>query len=371
MAISSSSRRRGFYRSTIEIQAGQPSILIEDDTDTDLRYTLDIYRGLEPDQARYRGHHSTSIENGREPDGRQYRQWHERPAMDAVRDLQYRTPAPSGYNSDPPNIRRMAVWDPWVYDSGWYWQFYNTKAAPHANLLGIFAGPASHAIGAAHNGAGIFTAPGPVAGIAFEAHRRSPDARVYPARPHRLGHLHRLQRRRPRRPIQSAEHRPPDEPARRHQPEQGVSLPNRFPRSARRLPAPVHASRRSRRRDRPRSLRSRCITTASTTPSPPPGRCWTCGATLPVPKLHELAATIAATAHDLLDALVNGDGIYDFHFHYWHGGLEMTRQAVWINAVLTSDRPPPRTAPASKPPPRYLPPSSGIPTSSPCSTATA
>ena len=38
----------GFYRSTIEVQAGQPSILIEDDTDADLRYTLDIYRGLEP-----------------------------------------------------------------------------------------------------------------------------------------------------------------------------------------------------------------------------------------------------------------------------------------------------------------------------------
>ena len=108
----------GFYRSTIEIQAGQPSILIEDDTDTDLRYSLNIYHGLEPDQARYRGHHSTSVENGREPDGRQYRQWHERPAMDAFRDLQYRTPAPSNYNSDPPNIRRMAVWDPWVYDSG-------------------------------------------------------------------------------------------------------------------------------------------------------------------------------------------------------------------------------------------------------------
>src|ERR1022692_4358552 len=59
----------GFYRSTIEIQAGQPSILIEDDTDTDLRYSLNIYHGLEPDQARYRGHHSTSVENGREPDG--------------------------------------------------------------------------------------------------------------------------------------------------------------------------------------------------------------------------------------------------------------------------------------------------------------
>ena len=170
----------GFYRSTIELQSGQPSILIEDDTDADLRYSLDIYPGLQPDQARYRGHHSTSIANGREPDGRQYRQWHERPPMDAIRDLQYHTSAPSDYNGDGPHIPRMAVWDPWVSDSGWYWMLYNSKASSDANLLGIFAGRTSEAIGAANNGAGIFTAPGPVAGIAFETHRRSPDARVFP-----------------------------------------------------------------------------------------------------------------------------------------------------------------------------------------------
>ena len=63
----------GFYRSTIELQAGQPSILIEDDTDMDLGYRLNVYPGLAPDKARYRGHHSTSVENGYEPDGRQYR----------------------------------------------------------------------------------------------------------------------------------------------------------------------------------------------------------------------------------------------------------------------------------------------------------
>src|ERR1022692_4358553 len=76
------------------------------------------------------------------PTAPQPRQWPHPPPMDAFRALQYRTPAPSNYNSDPPNIRRMAVWDPWVYDSGWYWQLYNTKARPDANLFGIFAGRA-------------------------------------------------------------------------------------------------------------------------------------------------------------------------------------------------------------------------------------
>jgi hypothetical protein len=54
-------------------------------------------------------------------------------------------------------------------------------------------------------------------------------------------------------------------------------------------------------------------------------------------KLKTVVDNTAKTVGDLLDALVNGDGIYDFRFHYWHGGLEMSRQAVWINSILTGD----------------------------------
>ena len=326
----------GFYRSTIEVQAGQPSILIEDDTDSDLRYSFDIYHGLEPDQARYRGHHATSVENGREPDGRQYRQWNERPPMDAIRDLQYRTPAPSDYNGDPPNIRRMAVWDPWVYDSGWYWQLYNAKAASQANLLGIFAGPASEAIGAAHNGAGIFTAPGPAAGIAFETHRRSPDARVFP----RVRIAWRI-----------------------------------FIGTKADLDGPREAQNIARQMNLHGGINLNKVYRYQTTFADPPGgyqplymnRAATASVIARVGsdpdyyrrlydaeptarplldmwrdasgrKLKELAASIADTARDLLDALVNGDGIYDFRFHYWHGGLEMSRQAIWIDSILTGTR---------------------------------
>ena len=317
-----------FYRSTIEMQAGQPSILIEDDTGTDLRYTLDIYRGLEPDQARYRGHHSGSIENGREPDGRQYRQWHERPAMDAIRDLHY--------NRDPPPIRRMAVWDPWVYDSGWYWQLYNSKAAPHANLLGIFAGPASQAIGAADSGAGIFTAPGPVAGIAFEARRRSPDARVFPRvriawgifigeKGADLGDPYKVQNIARQMNLHGGINLNKVYRCRTDFPDPPAGQPMFMPRAA--VDAVI-----ARVRSDPEYYHR--LYEAEPTSRPlldmwrdPSGR-----------KREELTASIAATAHDLLDALVNGDGIYDFRFHYWHGGLEMTRQAVRINAVLPDAR---------------------------------
>jgi hypothetical protein len=314
----------GFYRSTIEIQAGQPSILIEDDTDTDLRYSLDVYRGLQPDQARYRGHHSTSAENGREADGRQYRLWHERPAMDAFRDLQYRSPVA--------NIPRMAVWDPWVSDSGWYWMLYNSKASSDANLLGIFAGRTSEAIGAPNSGAGISSA-----GIEFETHRRSPDARVFPrvriawaifigTKGADLGDPYQVQN-----------------IARQMNLHGGITL-NKVYRyqSAFADPAggyvPLFMSRDAVNAviTRVRSDEDYYHRLYDAEPTARPLLdMWRddSGA-----KLKELGAGVSNTSRDLLDALVNGDGIYDFRFHYWHGGLEMARAAVWIESALTDDR---------------------------------
>src|SRR5262249_18813023 len=41
----------GHYRSTITVDAGQPSLLIEEDTDMDVSYSLDVYSTLHPTQA--------------------------------------------------------------------------------------------------------------------------------------------------------------------------------------------------------------------------------------------------------------------------------------------------------------------------------
>jgi hypothetical protein len=78
----------------------------------------------------------------------------------------------------------MATWNPWVVDSGWYWQLFNRDAPDSANLVGIFAGPASQLIGAHMSGVGIYTAPAdkgeqPRFGISLVSHRRGPDARVF------------------------------------------------------------------------------------------------------------------------------------------------------------------------------------------------
>lgn len=138
-----------FHRCTIEVQAGQPSILFEEESSVPVSWSLRL-DPLGPDQARYRGHHSSSKELGYEADGRQYRMWHERPPLDAFVDLKY---------DRPREYRAVPIWDPWVVDSGWYWQFYRQEAPPSADLAGLFAGRASRAVAPSASGVRLSTRP--------------------------------------------------------------------------------------------------------------------------------------------------------------------------------------------------------------------
>ncbi|HYA18601.1 MAG TPA: hypothetical protein VEF06_14110, partial [Bryobacteraceae bacterium] len=172
-------RPEDYYRCTVEMQADQPSILLEEDTNIDMRYQFLISPGLDPDEARYRGHFAHSAALGHFADGRVFTQPTDE---DAIRRLTFDPPEPSCYNSAGACIQRMAVWDPWVTDSGWYWQFYNAQAADTANLFGIFAGRTSRALGAAFNGVGAYTTNSNgsrAAGIRVEINRRAPDARIF------------------------------------------------------------------------------------------------------------------------------------------------------------------------------------------------
>src|SRR5262249_42859987 len=54
-------------------------------------------------------------------------------------------------------------------------------------------------------------------------------------------------------------------------------------------------------------------------------------------KTKKVAQGITRLAQDLLDALVNGEGIYDLRYGYWHGGQAMNSKGVRIAAVLDSD----------------------------------
>jgi hypothetical protein len=155
---------------TIEVQAGQPSILFEEETDLPRSYGLELYPAVRPTHARYRGHHADSKAAGYEPDGQMYRQWHQRPALDAQVDLTYGSPRSYG---------RIARWDPWIANTGWYWQLFDGAAGPEGNLVGVFAGRASRQIGSTHSGVESYTAPAGMADLVSAVDARGNLHAVY------------------------------------------------------------------------------------------------------------------------------------------------------------------------------------------------
>jgi hypothetical protein len=148
----------GFYTSTIELQAGQPSILIEDDTDMEFRYSLNVYDVVQPTQGRYRSHHADRLDLGRKADGSLYVNDE---FSDAFRDFDYSVPLYDSYltadRSGYKLLQRMTAWDRWAYNTGrQYWMLYNSAAAGTAPVIGAFPGRAGRAIGVTVTGPGPF-----------------------------------------------------------------------------------------------------------------------------------------------------------------------------------------------------------------------
>lgn len=327
----------GRYTARITVSAAQPSILIEEDTDTEVAYELDIYQACQPNQARYQGHHSTSKQAGYEQDGQQYRMWHNRTNCDAFVDLQYQTAW------EP---RFLARWDPWIYDSGWYWQLYNTRDPDSGPLVGIFAGRASRVVGAAASGVRVFTRPEtdgqpPGAGIRMECNRRSPDARVFPHVRFQWGLFVGTR----------ADLAPPDQVqkiCRQMNLHGGFNL-NKILRYRLDYPDPPQGYGAM---FMPREALDRMVRKLRADEQGPHGRgfhhylysqdpyarplvdFWFD----PSPdRVQRVSDDVAALARNILDAFVNGQGILDFRFHYWHGGLQMTGMATWIDQLLASE----------------------------------
>jgi hypothetical protein len=93
----------GYYTSTITLQAGQPSILFEEDTDFEPSWSIDLYDAVRPTHARYRGHHSSDAQFGYEPDGQRYRASNEREDRIATPKwkLELRSPARARHTIPP------------------------------------------------------------------------------------------------------------------------------------------------------------------------------------------------------------------------------------------------------------------------------
>ena len=58
----------------------------------------------------------------------------------------------------------------------------------------------------------------------------------------------------------------------------------------------------------------------------------------PVRQADSPVEKVQALARDMLQQFVHGDGVYSFRYHYWHGGLEMSRKLLWIDQLLGSDQ---------------------------------
>ena len=339
---------QGRYACHITVSAVQPSVLIEEDSDTDVAYELDLYAAVRPDQARYQGHHSTSKQAGTEQDGRQYRMWHNRRNCDAFVDLQYEAPW------EP---RFLARWDPWIYDSGWYWQVYRKDGGDGDPLVGIFAGRASRVLGAAWSGVRLFTRPGaegkaPAAGIRMEVSRRCPDTRVFRRVRFQWGLFVGTR----------ADLAPPDQvqPICRQMNLHGGFSLNKVHRYRLDYPDPPQGygatfmprealDRRIRKlRADTQGIHGRGYHNTLYSKDPyarPLVDFWFDPS---AERVGRVAKDIAALAHDALDAFVNGQGIMDFRFHYWHGGLALTGKATWVDQLLASPAATPEQRAAAK-----------------------
>jgi len=169
----------GYYASTITLQAGQPSILIEDDTNKDFTYSLNVYGSIRPDQGRYSSYSaSTAPAFGYEPG---------KPSVsctgttssgtfhDCYRDFSYTSAV-------TPATPAMLPWNCGSEaNTGWYWMIYNKEATnQNAPIIGAYMGRASRAIGTQYTGVAPYFLPDDgtgthAAGIQFITVRRSND----------------------------------------------------------------------------------------------------------------------------------------------------------------------------------------------------
>lgn len=180
---------KGFYSFTLWLKKGEKSALFEEDSDYDIAYTVDITRGLNPDNARYRGWASDEKAYGYEDaSGVRYRSEIERGyPMDATIELDY---------SKPFLYYWFKPWEPLggEQNTGRYWQFFNSKANNNSNLIGYFQGRPSRLIGGRAIGVRLLVMPEtkqshqiPSASFRITMDRQGPDNTWYPHKRYQWG----------------------------------------------------------------------------------------------------------------------------------------------------------------------------------------
>ena len=331
----------GLYRTTIELQAGQPSITFEEECETDLSYKIDITSGLTPDQAQYRGHHASSKDAGLDPNGTVYH-YDNNTRHDALVNLKYDGPKDRFSKTAYPF---MSHWDPWGVDTGFYWQLYDSRTNGSANLFGIFAGPASRLINPGLSGVSFDTglvAGQPQVSLKVGFQRLMPTQRYTTHM--RFGWSIFLGKK-------SLDLKPPTAVQGINQQmniHSGVNLntlaklPATFPDPPAgygTLYAPVTAWK-----DIADTLRAERLKGGKTYYGQQYGANPYLGTLLeywadPTPESAKKTADIVnGFAKTYLDTLINGEGIYQHSTHYFMGAATMSGNLIWIDQLLASSQ---------------------------------
>ncbi len=137
----------GYYQATFRMFKAEKVCMVLEESDFEVGYELRVSGGLSPDQGMYQGHFASSATDGYDINGDVYVRG-ENTGWNARVDLAY-----AGRKDFP----MLARWNPWIVNSGWHWQLYDSAAGPGGNVFGIFDGRPSQLLGIRSSGVNVYT----------------------------------------------------------------------------------------------------------------------------------------------------------------------------------------------------------------------
>jgi hypothetical protein len=163
----------GYFNCTITLEAGQPCIIVDQETDHKPVWEVNMNTGVGADRARYRGHHSDSIAKGHNYNGTIYENGGDgdSDAEIVLADTGTRGSDYTGNRSSWDGVwyPHLYHWFTWEGNCGAYWHAYNSAGESGSNMWGITQGRSgSYLNGGAGFSGGIGIYGHPAAGTPTE-----------------------------------------------------------------------------------------------------------------------------------------------------------------------------------------------------------
>lgn len=337
---------QGFYKCTIRLEAGRSSVLVEEETDLNTAWYLDLYRAVKPDQFRYWGHRCGDARFGQEEDGSTYQGRMRGLDYDAILPVKFDRQRLQAAITNEDCFRTVSAWDPWRDTGGFYWQMFNTKGTGKANVVGIFAAKASRAIGVGPSGPAFWIDPprkgisktptAPLCGIGSLSQRVDPGQRIFPKSRFAWGLF-----------VATREDVKPVKELQAINQEMnivgGINL-NALHRFTIDFPEPktgfgaLFMAKPSMDAIKKRVKEDRAYYNHFYTTDVQSRNLFDLWAEPGREKFDQQVAETVRVAKDLVEDLVNGRGVFSHVSHYWHGGSRMANQLIMLDQLLGDSR---------------------------------